>query len=434
VLLPYHLRLAVRSLRRDAGLSATIVIVLAVAAGIFWTAVMHYLRMYTHDDALPASVHQVEIATSNETLHVAFTGSNNQPNILATRTRVSFPMYRVLAGSGLGARQAGTFRGRVQVAGEAAGRLPPRPRCARFAGADFFGMFGLRFREGGPWTAVQETGGTPVVVLGRQIADQLFDGAAAVGRSVSIDDRAFRVTGVLADDQPFSPEWDRTVTGGVQDALYLPFPEGERLRSRPEAQVVLEPVGPSYGDLLASSAVAVTFWIDLPTPAVREGYATYLSTTLGARHVPYVLRDLPTLRRELGSPRTVLTFFVSLTFLVLAGAGLVTMRLLLAKSLMRQGELSIFRALGAPRGALVTRQVLEAAVLAGGGGLLAALVAGPSAFLYNRMVADTDIPLVLTPASFAVTFGTTLIVGTLAAVYPAWRAAARRPSMSELGS
>ena len=32
MLLPYHLRLAVRSLRRDPGLSATIVIVLAIAA------------------------------------------------------------------------------------------------------------------------------------------------------------------------------------------------------------------------------------------------------------------------------------------------------------------------------------------------------------------------------------------------------------------
>ena len=57
--------------------------------------------------------------------------------------------------------------------------------------------------------------------------------------------------------------------------------------------------------------------------------------------------------------------------------------------------------MGAPRGALVTRQVLEAALLAAMGGVAAAAVAGPAAFLYNRLVTDTDIPLVLTPASFA---------------------------------
>jgi putative ABC transport system permease protein len=249
-----------------------------------------------------------------------------------------------------------------------------------------------------------------------------------------IDDRPFRIAGVLADEQPFSPEWDRTVTGGVQDAVYLPFAEHERLRSRPEAQIVLAPMGPTYGDLLGSDTVAVTFWIDLPTPALRDGYARYLARALDGRGVRYRLRDLPALRRELGVPRTVMTFFVSLTFLVLAGAGLVTMRLLLAKSLMRQSELSIFRAVGAPRGALVTRQVLEAALLAAAGGLAGAFVAGPSAFLYNRMVADTDIPIGLTPLSFAVTFAATVLIGTLAALYPAWRAAARRPSMSGMGN
>jgi putative ABC transport system permease protein len=436
VLLPYHLRLAVRSLRRDAGLSATIVVVLAVAAGIFSTAVMHYLRTYERVEALAPTVHQVEIPASRETLREAFAGSNNAPNIVASRSRVSFPNYRVLAGSGLGARQAGTFRGRVQIAGEgeAALRVPPRPRCVRFAGRELFGMFAMRFREGGAWTAADEASGAAVVVLGRALAGQLFDGGPGVGRTVMVDDRPFRVAGVLADEQPFSPEWDRVVTGGAQDALYLPFEEHARLRSRPDAQLVLAPVGPSYADLLGSSTVAVTFWIDLPTPALREGYSRYLAGTLGARGVPYVLRDLATLRRDLGIPRTVMTFFVSLTFLVLLGAGMVTMRLQFAKSLMRQGELSIFRAVGAPRGALVMRQVLEAAVLAAVAGAAAALVAGPSAFLYNRLVADTDIPLVLTAPSFAITFAMTLVIGTLAAVYPAWRAAARRPTMSEMGN
>jgi putative ABC transport system permease protein len=431
-LLPYHLRLALRSLRRDPGLSTTIVVVLAIAAGIFSTALMHYLRNYVATSALPASLHQVEVVVPHEALAAAFKGSNAEPNVVAARERLSFPMLRVLAASGVPSRQTRTFRARVLVGGphEAGGRaaLPPWPRNARFADADLFGMFGLPFRYGGPWTRRDEAGAAPVVVLSQPLNDQLFAGADSVGRTVMVDDRPFRVEGVLAGDQPFSPEWDRSVTGGPQDQLYLPFDEHGRLLARPESPVSAAPEGPRYADLLASDTVAAVFWIDLPTAALRADYARYLEATLGARGVRYTLRDLARLRRELPFPHTVLTFFLFLTFLVLVGGGLVSTRLHLAKSLTRQGELSIFRAVGAPRGAIMARQLLEALVLSTLGGVAAVFVAGPSAYVYNHLIGDTDIPLTLTPASFGITLAATVLVGTLAALYPAWRAAARRPT------
>jgi putative ABC transport system permease protein len=430
-LLPYHLRLAVRSLRRDPGLSTTIVIVLAIAAGIFCTALMHYLRNYTADEDLPASLHHVEIVAQHEALAAAFEGSNAAPNIVAARERVSFPMVRLLAASGLPARQTATFRARVLVSGSSATSAPdgaPRPRNARFAHADFFPMFGLGFRFGDAWTRQDDAGAAPVVVLGPMLNDALFDGANSVGREVRVDDQPFRVVGVLASDPPFSPEWDRAVTGGPQDQLYLPWGEHARLLARPEAAITTAPEGPRYADLLASDTVAAAFWIDLPTPALRDAYGRYLEGTLGARGVRYTLRDLPRLRRELAIPKTVLSFFLFLTFIVLIGAGLVTTRLHLAKSLTRQGELSIFRAVGAPRAALMVRQMLEALVLSLLGGVVAMAVAGPSAYVYNHLIADTDIPLAVTPWSFGLTLGATVVVGTLAALYPAWRAAARRPT------
>jgi putative ABC transport system permease protein len=430
VLLGYHLGLAARSLRRDPGLSATIVLVLAIAAGIFCTAVMHYLRTYRTVPGLAASLHQVEIVMPREGLEAAFTGSAAAPNILAARTRVSFPDARLLAGSGLPTRQATTFRSRVLVSGAGAAPTgwPARPRNARFANADFFDLFGLPFRHGGPWTRADEARGAPLVVLGKMVNERIFDGANSVGRTVLVDGRPFRVAGVLAEEQPFAPEWDRVVTGGPQDLLYLPLAEHERLLARPEAPVAVAPEGPRYADLLASPTVALAFWIDLPTPALRDAYRRYLDATLGARGRRFVLRDLSRLRAELAFPRTVLTFFVFLSLIILVGAGLVTTRLLLAKALARQGELSIFRALGAPRRAIVGRQLLEAALLSTLGGVVSTAVAGPGALVYNRLVADTDIPLVITPASFAITVAATVLVATLCALVPAWRAAARRPT------
>lgn len=429
MLLRYHLRLAVRSLRRDPGLSATIVVVLAVAAGIFCVAIMTYLRAYQEDGTLAPTLHHVEIAVPHDMLDAAFTGTNAAPNVIASRERTSFPMLRLLAGSGLAARQTSSFRTRLLVSDDA-GLLPLKPRNARFANADLFGMFGLRFRDGAAWTRQDEARGEAVVVLGRELAKRIFGGANGVGRTVTIDDRPFRVVGVLADDQPFAPSWDRSVTGGAQDQLYLPFPEHQRLLAQPETPIAFAPEGPTYADLLRSDTVVGTFWIDLPTPELREAYARYLTSTLGARGVRYTLRDLAHVRVELPFPKTVFGFFVLVTFLVLAGAGLVATRLLLAKSLLRQGELSIFRAVGAPRAALMVRQLLEAALLAALGAVGGLAIAEGAASLYNHLIADTDIDLVITPQAFGIMLAATVLVGTVAAIYPAWRAAARRPTTS----
>lgn len=431
MLLPYHLRLAVRSLRRDPGLSTTIVIVLAIAAGIFCTALMHYLRTYVGAaPALPASLHQVEIIRSHEALEAAFVGTNAAPNLVAARQRVSFPMYRALAASGLPTRQTGTFRARVLA--EREGSPASCPRNARFVHADFFGMFALPFRFGAPWTRQDDAAGAPVAVLGGPLNDQLFDGADSVGREIVVDGRPFRVVGVIDGAQPFSPEWDRSITGGPQDLLYLPFAEHERLLARPESPISDGPEGPRYADLLASRTTSVAFWIDLPTAALRDAYARYLATALGARGVRYELRDLTLLRHALGLPKSALNFFVFLTFLVLVGAGLVASRLYLAKGLTRRGELSIFRAVGAPRLSLIVRQLLEALLLSALAGVSAMAVAAASAFVYNRLVADTDIPLAVTPLAFAIMFTATMVVGTAAALYPAWRAAARRPTLMRI--
>lgn len=432
MLLPYHLRLALRSLRRDPGLSATIVIVLAIAAGIFCTALLHYLRSYDPRGARSTTLYLVDVPRSDAALRHAFVGTNAELNIVAARSRVSYPVYRTLASSGLPVRQTGTFRSRVVVrtAGDSdsRGQLPPVPRNVRFVGADFFTMFELPMAAGAAWSREDEARGVNVVVVGRELNRRL--GASrqhpdGVGRLILVDDRPFRVVGVLAEDQPFSPEWDRVITGGPQDLLYLPFAQHERLRARPEALVAQGATGQRYEDLLRSNGVFLSFWIDLPTEESRAAYARYMD---GALSGPHTLRALDGLRHSTPEPRTVLTFFVFLGTLVLGGAGLVTARLLMAKGLARRAELSIFRALGAPRRALVARQLLEAALLATAAGLLSMLVSGPQAYFYNHVINDNDIPMVVTPLALGITLLATVSVGTLFALYPAWRSAERRPT------
>jgi putative ABC transport system permease protein len=435
-LVPYHTRLAWRSLRRDPGLSATIVIVLAVAACIFSTALIHWLRLYGPRPALSPGLHQVEIDVDDRTLVQAFIASTAAPTRLAAHTRVSFPNYQVLARSGIPSQQMATFRSRLWIASSstpAVGSVSPAQPCsrnARFVDAAFFTMFAQRLRWGAAWSHDDEVGGRSRVVLSRRLNDELFGGDDSTGKTVRIDGRPYVVIGVLAEDAPVNAEWDPAAAGGGQDAVYLPFAEHERLQAWPETPYYLTPARPHHDDLLKSDAVFVTFWVDLTTPEQVAAYERYLDAQLGPRGLRHQTRDLAAWREMVKIPPSVISFFTLVTLIIFAGSGLIVARLLMAKTLVRGDELGVFRALGAPRGALFWRQIIEAAILSGIAASLGTILAVPQAELYNRFVRDNDIPLRLSWLAVALIFATTLVVGIGAALYPSWMAARRRPTLT----
>jgi len=438
-LIPYHTRLAWRSLRRDPGLSATIVIVLAVAACIFSTALIHWLRLYGPRPALSPGLHQVEISVDDRTLLLAFIGSQASPSKLATHTRVSYPNYQLLAASGIPARQMATFRARLWIAADAgqaaaacdgAASDMQRSHNARFVDRAFFTMFAPRLRWGSPWTPEDEVAGRPRVVLSRRMNDVLFDGGNSAGKIVRVDGRPYVVTGVLAEDPPVNAEWDPAAAGVGQDAIYLPFAEHQRLQAWPETPYYITPFGPHHQDLLKSDAVFVTFWVELDSPEQIAAYQGYLAATLGPRGLRYQMRDLATWREMVKIPPSVISFFTLLTLIIFAGSGLIVARLLMAKGLVRGDELGVFRALGAPRGALFWRQIIEAAILSGIAAALGTLFAVPQAEIYNRFVRDNDIPLRLSWLAVVLIFATTMAVGIGSALYPSWMAARRRPTLT----
>ena len=447
-LLLYHVRLARRSLRRDPGLSATIVAVMTVVSGIFSTGLLHYLRFYGPVPQASPALHHVEVGSAPRSLLDAFRGTTAAPNAIAARMRVSYPSYLLLSGSHIPARETGTFRARLLVRRPAAppgtaeippGGAPPLdadrspwrcPRNARFVNADFFGMFGIELGAGAPWTRAQEAANEAVVVVSRRLADDLFPAGDALGATLMVNGLPYRIVGICAAHAPTAPPWDPAAAGGAQDVLYLPFAEHHRLVISPEMPVHVSPRGPSTADLLASEEIFVSYWTELPTAASRRAYQAYLDRTFGPRRVAVTLRDLPAMRAAFAPPPTAVGFFMFLTSMILLGGGLIMTRLLLAKGLARGDELGIFRALGAPRRSLFTRQLIEAALLSAAAGVLSILIAGPQAFFYNRAVADTDIPIAVTPHSFVITLGATVGVGLLCAVYPAWRASTRAPTVA----
>lgn len=414
----YHLRLTLRSLVRDRSYSLAMVICLGAGASFWSLAMAHFLRLYGPDGPVRPTLHHVELA------HVrpeagAVPPTHSGQVLYAWRLRLSYPEYHLLSGSGIPHEEIALARARLVVDGRGDRGIVP----ARFVSAGFFDAFRRRMRFGRAWTAADElaAGGLAQVVLSRGWNERLFGGTDSVGQTVRVEGRPFVVRGVLAEDQPFRPDWDIAMTGADQDGLYLPFGWFERLHAWPEGVAMLPPSGSSFADLLRSTSLFVTFWIDLPTPEHVARYAQLLSERLGPRGRTFQLRSIPEFRRTFGIAGSPILFFALLGGLVLLGGGFNFARLQLAKIAARADEVAIHRALGAHRSGIFLRQMVETTLLSLAAAALALTITAPFLWWWRTLVNDSDVPLRLSMFGLAVTTSGTLLVGLASGLYPSWR-------------
>jgi putative ABC transport system permease protein len=434
-LVRYQLHLALEGVRRKPGLSLTIVVVLSLAGGMWTFAVVRYLRHHGPYPDLSPTLHQVELSHGEAPLPVRGQGSTHTTAGWATHTRVSFPEYQRLAASGVPTRHTASFRSRLLVSPPAGAADPSAARTrlahARFVNSPFFSMFALPLGSGRAFTGAEEAAGAAVVVIGERLDRALFPGGGGLGQTLLVEGRHFRVVGVIAGDQPFRPTWDIAMLDRDQDALYLPFPWFRRLRARPDSVVHQSPVGPGYEDLLRSQALFVAYWLELPTAEARAAYVQHLDRQFSGPDGPrYRLRSYQQWKREFTPQPTRVAFLSALGGLLLLAGGFSATRLLLTKEVTRRRELGVRRALGASRWALFTTQMLEAALLSLVAAAVGVVLALPLLALFNRVVADADIPARLSGASVALGAGMVVVIGLAAALLPAWRVSRTPPGLA----
>jgi hypothetical protein len=425
-MLLYHLRLAVQGLRRDRALTVPALAGLALAASLWSTVAVIYLRVHGAAGRPSAALHQVEMVHRDPTSG-ADPAVESPAAAITTRTRVSFPEYQRLAGSGLAVRQTASFR--AQAALSAAGGSEARLAEVRFVAGDFFALFGIRRGEGRLFGGEEAARGEPVAVVAPALASRLFAGTAT-GGTVLVDGRPFRVVGQTGDDQPFRPVWDPAAAGEARDEIYLPLVWAERLRARPEYAVLPGAGGLSFEQLMRSPAVFVSCWIELPGAASQASYAAYLRRAFGQQGLRYRLRSYDEWSAEFPLSAPDIGFFALLTGVALAASGLNMARLLLAKGLLRRGELSIHRALGASRSAIFGREVLAALAVATPAAVAGPVLAVPYLLWYNHGLPDRVVAARFSLAGLAASVVPPLCVGALAALYPAWRASRTPPTLS----
>jgi hypothetical protein len=114
-------------------------------------------------------------------------------------------------------RQTGMYAGLQSL-------RPPDPTqkptkvFVRAAYTDFFPMFDVPFKYGGPWTASDDESRAAVVVITRETNDRLFGGINSVGKTIRLDNEPYRVSGVL-DEWRLLPRF--------YDLAIRPFGDGD---------------------------------------------------------------------------------------------------------------------------------------------------------------------------------------------------------------
>jgi putative ABC transport system permease protein len=438
-MLGYYAQLAVRSFRRNPGLTA--LMVLAIALGI--AVCIMTLTVYHTMSGNP-------IWWKSARLY-AVTMDNWDPKQAYDRDNVSLPppqlTYRDathLAASDIPERKVIMYEadGVVSTAG-----VPASGVDTRLTTADFFSMFEVPFLYGSGWSRAADEAAQPVIVLSRRENDKLFGGANSVGRTLRFRDHELRIVGVLNDWSPLPRFYD--MNGGhfgMPEDVYIPFALGRdwELLSSGNTDCWRPEKIDSIADFLNSDCVWVQMWVELPDAASRERFQAFMDNYWSEQRqagrferprdnrltdVAQWLRD----QKVVDNDNRVL---IGLAFAFLAVCLINTVGLLLAKFLNGAAVTGVRRALGASRRHVFLQHLVEVGTLACVGAALGLALATLGLEAVRHMYAAAHQgqrggyqELMHIDASGVLWALLLAIAATLAAgLYPAWRIGRLPPS------
>src|SRR6267143_241648 len=270
----------------------------------------------------------------------------------------------------------------------------------------YFEIRSLGLERGRAFTAQEVQAGVPVLVLGHELADKLFEGQDPLGREAKIFDLPYRVIGVV--------EKQGNLFGLSLDKFAVAPATAPLKRYVNQPRVV---------DALAMKAHSQL--------EMREAMAQAEAVMRSRRHLrprepnDFALETADEVLDFWGKISRVL--FVALPGLVaisLVVGGIVIMNIMLMAVAERTREIGIRKSLGARRRDILRQFLVEAVMLAtagaAGGVALGLALAGVVA-------ATTPLPAAVAPWSIVVGVVLGAGVGILAGVYPASRAARLDP-------
>jgi putative ABC transport system permease protein len=428
----YYLGLGLKSLRRAPVLTALIVMILAVGIGASMTSLTMLLVM--SGDPIPQKSDRLFVPQ----LDIGAMNSAYRPGEEPER-QMSWTDVDNLLRDAKGLRQTALYGVGPAIDAQREG-LPPFVEQGMAATRDVFAMFDIPFDDGSAWSAEDDARGAEVVVIGRALAERIFGTERAVGRTLRLSDRDYRVVGVMGDWNPI-PRFYRingSGTDGEVHQLWLPIRNAINREWNNNGWTNCSgEVEPGFAGFLKSDCTWLQYWVELESAADRAAFKDYLAAyvaeqqKLGRLPRPENnrLRNVREWLEFIGvvSNDTRMATWTAFGFLLVCLVNVVT--LMLAKFTARAGEIGVRRALGATRGEIFRQSLVEAAVLGGAGALLGLGLAVYGVALVDGRLSSSEGIYTMDPMLMLGTLALGLFAALVAGLLPTWQACQVRPAI-----
>jgi putative ABC transport system permease protein len=436
-MLAYYFSLALRSFRRNPGLTALMVLAIALGIAVCLITLTGYRAAANNP-----------IAHKNDVLYSPAIDSWDperpadqdkpwkQPNLLTYRDA------QALVSSGIPDLNVIMYKV-ADVISRDDGGMEPESILVRATSADFFPMFETPFLYGGGWDRKADAGPEPVIVLSKELNGKAFKGANSVGKTVRWHDREFRVAGVLNDWAP-APKYYDVSNGSFDDPeeAYIPFTFGKlfELGAAGNTNCWKTEDIDSFERFTQSECIWIESWVELRTAekvrAYREWMDNYVTAQKKLGRLPrplnnglYNVDEWLQFNEVVSDDRKAM---VLLAFAFLAVCLINTVGLLLAKFMNAAPVAGVRRALGASRRDIFWQHLVEAGVVAVAGGVVGTLLGLGGVWAlrawYGRFIDDFGRTLPFEVGTLLLAIAISILAGLLAGMYPAWRIGRSAPA------
>ena len=264
--------------------------------------------------------------------------------------------------------------------------------------------------DGNFFTQADEDAAAKVAVLGKTVADNLFErGEEVIGAQIRVKNVPLRVIGIL------SPKGQSLSGQDQDDIVVLPFTTAER-----------KVLGTKFLGTVGIIMVATQHRYSIPA-AVEE-----IKELLRARHRihpaeenDFTIRTMEDVAKTVaGASRTMMVMLLSIASISLIVGGIGIMNILLVSVTERTREIGIRMAVGAKRAHILLQFLVEAIILTAIGGVAGVIFGIAGARLLTRLIGW---PTIISSQAVAVAFLFSLAVGIFFGLYPANKASRMNP-------
>lgn len=429
-MLSYYFALALHSLKRNRALTALMILAIAMGIGASMTTltVLHVLS----GDPLPARSGSLYYPQIDPRDMADYDPSVEPPD------QVTWTDGMYLLKAKRATRQALMTGGMVPLQ-PAQSSIDPFHAVALYTTADFFPMFGVPMQYGNAWGDAEDEAKARVVVISAKLNDKLFGGQNSVGKDLRLQEKAFRIIGVLGDWNP-QPHFYQIYMGSFADDedVFIPLSTSRDVHMEHDGEV--DCWGNGGGDdstLEHAPCTWMQFWVQLDGPQQAAAYKDFLVHYSQEQHAAGRFLRPPNVRlrnvmewldyQHVVPSDTHLQAWLALGFLLVCLVN--TVGLMLAKFMRRAGELGVRRALGASQRALFGQLLMESGVVGLAGGLFGLLLALFGLWLVRQQPADYARLAHMDTSMLLATFVFAIVVSLLAGLLPAWRACRIAPAL-----